>query len=243
MTDQSLKDKLIEIIQSERQIERDMVASLSEEARNAEKFIDRWGVKNVITHISSAKFGFAGDLTAGREGKEVTPFNAEYQAFNDRTYAQYQHASWDEVNAYADASVETLIAEVAQYDDAQLQQPNLQTWMDDGGTVSGYVFGFCVGHAYQHIAQLYAESGQPDTAYALLESAVTLHQSLNASPRDVAVTRYDIAAGFATMGRGDLAIPQLQMAVRDDPGFRAWLKKDRSFNTLHGNAEFEALCA
>lgn len=240
MAETSIRDTLIAMLRQERQIEREVAASLSEEARNAERLIDTWGLKHIITHISSAKFGIAGDLAAGRQGQDVVPFNAD-EHFSERIYAQYQHATWEEVTAYADASVDTLIAEAEQYDDARLQERTPQPWMPDGATVAGFIFGFGVNHPYEHIAQVYAENGHPDTAYALLESMIPLHRALDAPPYEVAISHYDLARAFTTLGRKDFALAHLRDALQGGAFLREWLAEDPTFDPLRDDAEFQAL--
>jgi TolB-like protein/Tfp pilus assembly protein PilF len=87
-------------------------------------------------------------------------------------------------------------------------------------------------------AAMLAELGETSRAEVWLERAAKI-ESIDS------ITRYNLAAAYAMLGRFDAALERLQQVFSDPPFSRRshveWLKHDSSFERLRGHPEFEAL--
>ncbi len=231
MTDISLQQQVVEVVRQSRQAERDAALCLNPAEREMQGTKETWTFKDGLVHINAWKVVLAENLADGRAGREADTV-PNFQAFNDSMFERFRTASWDDVNAYADEVVATLIAEIEQHDDTQLQQPDFYPWIRNGDTITSQILGSCFAHTFQHLGEFYLKRGEAERAISLYAIVIPAYQTLSPTPRAVGTASYNQACLYAQMGRGDLALPLITAAFAQRPDLIEWSRKDTDLDLI-----------
>src|SRR5512134_3550662 len=101
-----MNTELTELLKKGYQVEKEFIAVLSDEERNAEGTFENWSAKDIIAHNAYWRKHHAEDVLAVLAGK--TPTHTEDDQINDQVYSQYKDQSWKDVNTLVDTGLERM---------------------------------------------------------------------------------------------------------------------------------------
>ena len=115
-----MKNELNELLQKGYQAERDFIATLSDEERDADGNFEHWTAKDSIAHNSYWRKSHAEDVLAVLAGK--SPVQSDDDQVNEGVYSQYKDQSWEEVDTLVETGLERMGEALAALSEDDLQR-------------------------------------------------------------------------------------------------------------------------
>src|SRR5690242_13320471 len=100
-----MKSELTELIKKGDQVEKEFVAALSEEERNAEGTFESWSARDIIAHNAYWRKHHAEDVLAVLAGE--TPAHVDEQ-INAEVYSRYKDQSWEDIQTLVDTGLQRM---------------------------------------------------------------------------------------------------------------------------------------
>lgn len=218
-------------------MQRELVARLSDEEREALGTPERWSPKDVVAHITFWKRCSTLRLLALKRG-ELLPDFADYQRLNEETFARELLRPWTELLADTERVFADLVAATEGFTEDELTtaQPALEgrrLWQAIAG--NGYE------HPMVHLAQLYIEQGRVDWALELQERHALGLLSLDDSPEQQGAVHYNHACILALAGQTERALTLLRQALALRPDLVEWSQQDSDLASLRTLPEYQAV--
>ena len=116
---------LTELLQKGYQVEKEFVAALSNEERNAEGTFEHWSAKDIIAHNAYWRKHHAEDVLAVLAGK--TPTHMDEQ-INSEVYSRYKDQSWEDIHTLVDTGLERMGEAIASISEDDLQRDDFYPW-------------------------------------------------------------------------------------------------------------------
>lgn len=239
MEQPQIHDTLLRLLGRAREAQAAWAAGLPEAEQSAVGTPDRWAPKDELAHITFWQQITAERLTVARSGGQP-PDTSDFQALNDRTFAEQRDTPWAQVLASAEQAYATLAERVRALDGALLADPGRFEWTG-GQPLAASVLGNGFWHPLEHIARSYHARGEPGRAADLLENAVLHEPALAALPHDHGAALYNLACFYTTTGQPERALPLLPEALRLRPDLVEWSKQDADLDVLRDLPAFQAL--
>jgi hypothetical protein len=212
-----LREGLIDGLLAARAAEREIIAALNPDVRDARAADGGWSPKDIQAHLSAWRRHQADRLAARREGREEPQVPAaETDEANAIYHAERAGWTWDEVLADADAASDALIAEIRAASD--------ETVADD--RIVGTTMGNGPEHDLAHLPVLAVRVGLEDRVTDL---AATVEASVARGgwpPRSAAFARYNLACYHALAGRLDEARALLRQAFPGQEELQGYAPED-----------------
>src|ERR1051325_4527353 len=104
--EQTMKRELTELLQKGHQVEREFIATLSDEERNVDGTFENWSARDIIAHNAYWRKHHAEDVLAVLAGK--TPTHMDEQIINAEIYSRYKDQSWEDVDTLVDTGLKRM---------------------------------------------------------------------------------------------------------------------------------------
>ncbi len=235
----SLREMLLEVFAWIEAVEQDLGSGLSAGDRARVGSVDHWSPKDIICHVTAWRqvmlqsFQTRERISTARTAEELQPVNASL-------FEAYRNLPWPEVEEFARQARRGLRGLIAEAGEAELTAPGHFPWLE-GQILWRRIVGDLVLHPLTHFAQLLSDLGRKQEALELQVEAASRLLALDPDPIWQGLTRYNLACAYALAGRKELAIADLRQALRLQPGLTEWSKADPDFESIRGDADFQAV--
>jgi len=212
-----LRTGLIEGLRAARATEREVFVALDAADRDAPPADGGWSARDVQAHLSAWRQRQVDRLVARREGREEPALaSTETDEINAIFHAERADWPWDRVVADADATAESLAAEVLAATEETLTADN----------VTGSIMGNGPEHTLAHLAPIAARVGLEARVYELASNVEAIVDGGDWPSRPAAFARYNLACFHALGGRLDEARALLRQALPEQEELRTFAPED-----------------
>ena len=233
-----MKKELTELLEKGYQAEKEFMAALSDEDRNADGTFEDWTAKDSVAHNSYWRKRHAEDVLEVLAGK--SPTEEDEDEINAEVYAQYKDQSWDEVDGLLDTSLERMGEALAKLSEDDLQNDEFYPW-EQGRPLWRELVVNMYTHPIIHISEWHIKKGNTSRAAELYQEMTGQLTSLDDSPEWQGTIRYNNACSFSLLGDKETAINELREALKLNPGLTEWSQEDPDFEPIWGEAGYKAL--
>jgi len=236
--EQTMKRELTELLEKGYQVEKEFIATLADEERNAGGTFENWTAKDCIAHNAYWRKHHAEDVLAVLAGK--TPTHTEDDQINDKVYSRYKDQSWEEIDTLIDASMKRMGEAIASISEDDLQRHDFYPW-EQGRALWREIVTNIYTHPVIHMSEWHIKRGNPSRAAEMYQEMTRQLTSLDDSPDWQGTIRYNNACSFSLLGDKETAIHELGEALKLNPGLTEWSRQDPDFEPIRGEAGYKAL--
>ena len=233
-----MKQELTELLQKGYQAEKEFMATLSEEERNADGTFERWTAKDSIAHNAYWRKSHADDILDVLAGK--SPTHVDDDEINEDVYSQYKHQSWNEIEALIEKSLERMGAALTKLSEDDLQNSAFYPW-EGGRPLWREIVGNIYTHPIIHVSEWHIKRGNSARAAEMYQEMTGQLTTLDDSPEWQGTIRYNNACSFSLLGDKETAISELREALKLNPGLTEWSQQDSDFEPIRNEAGYKAL--
>jgi len=233
-----MKRELTELLQKGYQVEKEFIATLSDEERNAEGTFKNWSAKDSIAHNAYWRKHHAEDVLAVLAGKP--PTQTDDDQINDEVYSRYKDQSWEAVDTLVDIGMKRMGEAIASLSEDDLQRHDFYPW-EQGRALWREIVGNIYTHPVIHLSEWHIKRGYPVRAAEMYQEMTRQLTSLDYSPDWQGTIRYNNACSFSLLGDKETAINELREALKLNPGLTEWSQQDPDFEPIRGEAGYKAL--
>ena len=233
-----MKSELTELLKKGYQVEKEFVATLSDEERKAEGTFENWSAKDNIAHNAYWRKHHAEDVLAVLAGK--TPTHTDDDQINDEVYSRYKDQSWEDIDTLVDAGMKRMGEAIASISEDDLQRHDFYPW-EQGRALWREIVGNIYTHPVIHLSEWHIKRGNPARAAEMYQEMTRQLTSLDDSPDWQGIIRYNNACSFSLLGDKETAINELGEALKLNPSLTEWSQQDPDFGPIRGEAGYKAL--
>ena len=238
MTDSTKKDKLAKLLANVRAEEQALWDSLRDEERNASGEINRWAPKDHLAHTTFWTERMVAQLQAATGGEPLGSIE-DYQKTNDEVFEANKNRNWEDVLAWA--------TEVSRQFHTALDAVSEEVLEDTtesagtGGRPLWQNVALSMYHPMHHIADIYLERGDFQSAQSVRERVAEGLAALDDSDAWQGRTLYNLACFYALHDKPKRALTLLETTMKLSPNLIEWSKQDSDLDSLRELPEFQAL--
>lgn len=233
-----MNTELTELLKKGYEVEKEFVATLSDEERNAEGTFENWSAKDIIAHNAYWRKHHAEAALAVLAGK--TPTHIDDDQINPEVYSQYKDQSWEDIDTLVDASMKRMGEAIASISEDDLQRHDFYPW-EQGRALWREIVTNIYTHPVIHLSEWHIKRGYPARAAEMYQEMTGQLTSLDDSPDWQGTIRYNNACSFSLLGDKETAINELGEALKLNPGLTEWSRQDPDFEPIRGEAGYKAL--
>jgi len=233
-----MKDKLIELLERGDQLEKDFIASLSDEERDAPGSFEDWSPKDIVAHDFYWRKHHAEDVLDVLAGK--SPTNNDEDNVNEGVYTQYKDQSWDEIQTVIETGLKRMREALEGLSEDDLQNDKFYPW-EQGRPLWRDLVGNIYTHPIIHLSEWHIKRGNPSRAADLYQEMTNQLVTLDNSPDWQGTIRYNNACSFSLLGDKKKAISELREALNLNPGLTDWSKEDPDFEPIRHETGYKAI--
>ena len=239
MTGSSYKDNLGKLLADVRAEEQMLWDSLSDEERNVAGEIDRWAPKDHLAHATFWTERLVKQLQAAAGGEPPGSIE-DYQKTNDEVYETNKDRSWEDILAWAEEISRQFHTAFDAVSEEMLQ--NIPGSEGTGGRPLWRNVALTGAyHPMHHIADIYLERGDFQSAQAVQERVAEGLAALDESDAWKGPRQYNLACFYALHDKPQQALALLKIAFKRAPNLVEWSKQDSDLASLRELPEFQAL--
>jgi len=241
MTDSTKKDKLEILLADVRAEEQALWDSLRNEERNAAGEIDRWAPKDHLAHTTFWTERLITQLEAATGGEPPESIE-DYQKINDEVFEANKNRNWEDILARAievNRQLHTALDAVTE----EMLEDSPGAEGAGGPPLLRNVALTGVYHPMHHIADIYLERGDFQSAQAVQERVVEGLAALDKSNTWKGTMQYNLACFYALQDKPQRALALLKIAFKRAPNLIEWSKQDSDLDSLRELPEFQAMVA
>jgi hypothetical protein len=236
------QNKLIELLEHAYQIEQDLVASMSEQEKEAPGEPDHWAAKDELAHLAEWYLRLSRNIEAVKRGDEPHRNQADFNQTNVQIFEQFRYCSFAEVADLFQKGQQAIVDCLRGLSEEDLTSTEILPWSDGRPlwrifVVNGYM------HTVQHIAHIYNERGEAQKALAIQIDATELLASLLDNPEWKGLLSYNLACQYSLSGDKNRAIALLREGLALNPGLTEWSKQDPDLDPIRADPEYQAIYA
>jgi len=223
-----LQFAVISMLELARAGEREFVAGLPDNERDAAGSPESWSAKAMLAHVTDFKRQQVVRLECIQHGEELPGFPAVDHA-DSAVYGAYQAEPWKRVLADAERVSAELVARTGELDEAGLSGAGA-----NGRTLWAQLLVRGVWHSSGHIGPYLARHGRPDEAEAQARRLVDRARELGLppTPGSWAMGLYNVACAQVAAGRLGEGSATLAEAISLDPAFARSAEGDPDLEPL-----------
>ena len=233
-----MKDKLIELLGKGDQLEKDFIASLSDEERDATGSFENWSPKDIVAHDFYWRKQHAEDVLDVLAGK--SPTQTDDDEINEGVYIQYKDQSWEEIESLIETGLKRMREALEGLSEDNLQSDKFYPW-DQGRPLWRELVVNIYSHPIIHLSEWHIKRGNPSRAADLYQEMTNQLVTLDDSPDWQGTIRYNNACSFSLLGDKETAINELREALKLNPDLTEWSKQDPDFEPIRNEAGYKAL--
>jgi hypothetical protein len=212
-----LRVGLIDGLRASRAAEREVFDALDPATRDVATADGEWSAKDILAHLSGWRQRMSDDLAGRRQGRQAAPApDLPIDEINSNLHAERADWPWDRVVADAEATSETLAAEVSAAADDVIADPK----------IVGSIMGDGPEHDLGHLTGVAATVGKESQVLALADTTLAILDRGGWPSRSDAHARYNLACFHALGGNLDVARSLLRQALPQDDELRTLAPKD-----------------
>lgn len=233
------KDKITKLFDRAYRIELDFANALTEDQRSEIGSKDHWSAKDVLAHCAYWKTHHARNIHLVSNGE--TPTQAEdFNQVNEEIFEMHRSYSWDEVLALMERGYSSMV-DVLELDVlADLYKTDVLPWQE-GRPIWRVIVGNGYTHSVFHIASLYTEFGEIQTARDINEEMVESLSDLDDDPEWIGILRYNLACHYSLCGEEELAVKTLRESLMLNPSLLEWSKEDPDFEPVRNTQSYKKI--
>ena len=232
-----MKRELTELLGKGYQVEKEFIATLADEERNADGTFENWTAKDCIAHNAYWRKHHAEDVLAVLAGK--TPTHIDEQ-INKEVYSRYKDQSWEDIDTLVDSGLQRMGEAIALISEDDLQRDDFYPW-EQGRPLWKEIVGNIYTHPVIHLSEWQIKRGYPARAAEMYQEMTRQLTSLDDGPDWQGIIRYNNACSFSLLGDKEIAINELGEALKLNPGLTEWSRQDPDFEPIRGEAGYKAL--
>ena len=233
-----MKNELNDLLDKGYHAEKEFIAALSDEERNAEGTFEQWTAKDTIAHNAFWRKQHAEDILAVLAGE--SPIQTDDDQVNEGVYSQYKDHSWEEVEALIGSSLERMGAALEALRESDLQRSDFYPW-EQGRPLWREIVGNIFTHPILHVSDWHIKKGDRPRAAKMYQEMTAELIHLDDSPAWQGTIRYNNACSFSLLGDKDQAIHELREALKLNPDLTDWSKQDPDFEPIRNDVGYRAL--
>jgi hypothetical protein len=235
----SMKSQLLNILEKGRETELAFLVDLSEAERSQAGSFESWSAKDYVAHANYWQNHHSGQIERWTQGEslEQTP---QFDEANLAAYQEFADLSWEEVEAFAEATHAKTRAALESLNEEQLMGPSMDS---EGQVFWQNSLGSFFSHKLIHFSEFYTKHERNQETSRLWTEWAELVSPLDASSDWQGLTRYNAACGLALVGDAEGALKELQKSLELRPGLKSWSRRDSDLEILHQNPRFRELFA
>jgi hypothetical protein len=234
----TMKNELTDLLEKGYQVEKEFIAMLPDEERNADGTFERWTAKDSIAHNSYWRKHHAEDVLAVLAGE--TPIKPDDDQINQGVYSRYKDQSWEEVDTLIETGLKRMGEALAALSEDDLQSDKFYPW-EQRQPLWREIVGNIYTHPIIHLSEWHIKRGNPARAAELYQEMTGQLTSLDDGPEWQGTIRYNNACSFSLLGDNETAISELREALKLNPGLTEWSKEDPDFEPIRDEAGYKAL--
>lgn len=235
----TMRAKLIALIQRGAADQRDFIATLSEAERMATGTPAAWAVKDHLAHLNFWRRQSVIRLAAAKDGTEP-PNVDDFEALNARAFAEQQQTPWADLVADSERLFTEATDLLAGFTDDELTDPQRYPWRN-GQPLATSLTGNYFEHPAEHYTQLYRERGDTARAEAQQQAVVKTIAELFGQSAAYANALYNLGCYYARNAEPERAISALRQALPLNPSLVEWSRQDTDLDSLRTLPAFQAL--
>ena len=233
-----MKSELTELLQEGRKAEKEFIAALSDQERNADGTFENWTAKDTIAHNAYWRKHHAEDILAVLAGKK--PTHADDGQINGAVYSRYKDQSWEDIDTLIDDSMKRMGEAIESISEDDLQRHDFYPW-EQGRALWREIVGNIYMHPVVHLSEWHIKRGHPARAAEMYQEMTSQVTSLDDGPDWQGTIRYNNACSLSLLGEKETAISELREALKLNPGLTEWSRQDSDFEPIRGEAGYQAL--
>ena len=239
MTGSSYKNKLKKLVADVRTEEQALWDSLSDEERNAAGEIDCWAAKDLLAHATFWTERLVMQLQSATGGESPQKID-DFQKTNEEVYTANKDRSWEDVLAWATEVSRQFHTTLDAVSEEMLADTPMS--VGKGGRPLWQNVAFTgVYHPMHHVADVYLERGDFQSAQAVQERVAKGLAALDDGDAWQGSTQYNLACFYALHDKPQQALAQLKIAFKRAPNLLEWSKHDDDLDSLRELSEFQAM--
>ena len=236
--EQTMKRELTELLGKGYQVEKEFIATLADEERNADGTFENWTAKDCIAHNAYWRKHHAEDVLAVLA--EKTPIQPNDDQINKEVYSRYKDQSWEDIDTLVDSGLQRMGEAIASISEDDLQRDDFYPW-EQGIPLWREIVGNIYSHPVIHLSEWHIKRGYPARAAEMYQEMTRQLISLDDGPAWQGTIRYNNACSFSLLGDKETAINELREALKLNPGLTEWSRQDPDFEPIRGEAGYKAL--
>jgi len=229
MTDSTKKDKLGKLLADVSAEEQALWDSLRDEERNAAGEIDRWAPKDHLAHATFWTERMVAQLQAATGGEPPASIE-DYQKTNDEVFESNKNRNWEDIFAWAIEVSRQFHTALDAVSEEVLE--NTTGSAGTGGRPLWQNVALSMYHPMHHVADIYLERGDFQSAQSLQERVAEGLAALDDSDAWQGTLQYNLACFYALHDKPQRAL---------SPNLIEWSKQDGDLDSLRELPEFQAL--
>ena len=237
MENTQIKKEMLDLFMSLRTELTGLIDSLKEPQKIECGSLQRWGIKDMLAHLSFWGDHFNHQVEAARAGKPVPEAGDYYEIINDGVLLRNNKKTFEEARREEEAVFTKSIALLEAEDPGDLVDPNKYAHMK-GRSLLDRALGTECYHVAAHISDYYLKEGFYEKAAGLQEEYT---KKLLAFPGWDANAYYNLACFYSVNKKVEKALGNLEKAFNIKPDLKEWSKKDPDIDPLRGEPEYQKL--
>jgi len=234
------KSQLIELLEHVHRVEQKLIASMSEQEREAAGEPDHWAAKDELAHLAYWHEHTALNIQRVKRGEEPQPSTDDDNQANTRIFEQYRHSSFAEVFDLSERSHQAMLNCVRGLSEEDLTSTEFLP-DQNGRPLWRFVVGDGLMHTITHLAHIYNERSETQMALAIQVEAAELLAGLSDSQQWKGVLTYNLACQYSLSGEKDRAVALLREGLALDPSLTEWSKQDPDFDPIRADPDYQAI--
>ncbi|MGD8402444.1 MAG: ClbS/DfsB family four-helix bundle protein [Anaerolineales bacterium] len=233
-----MRDKLIELLEKGDRLEKDFMASLSAEERDANGTFEHWSPKDIVAHNYYWRKHHAEDALEVLAKK--SPTQNDEDEINAEVYTQYKDKSWGEIETLIETGLKRMREAIDGLSEDELQSDKFYPW-DQGRPLWRELVTNIYTHPIIHLSEWYIKKGNPSRAAEMYQEMTDQLATLDNGPEWQGTIRYNNACSFSLLGDKEKAINELREALKLNPRLTEWSQEDSDFEPIRDEPEYKAL--
>jgi tetratricopeptide (TPR) repeat protein len=237
MENARIKNEMLDLFISLRKELAEVLKNLNEPQKKECGSLQRWGAKDMLTHLAFWGDHFNRQVEAARADKPVPEAGDYYEIINDGVLLRNKEKTFEEARAEEEgAFAKTLELLESEDPDALVdaaKYPHLK-----GRSLLDRALGTECYHVVAHISDYYLKQGLYEKAAGLQEE---YSKKLSAFPGWDANAPYNLACFYSLNGKAEKALGNLKQAFLIKPDLKEWAKKDPDIDPVRQEPEYQRM--
>jgi len=237
MENARIKKEMLDLFMSLRKDLAEVLESLNEPQKKECGSLQRWGVKDMLTHLVFWGDHFNRQIEAARSGKPVPEAGDYYEIINDGVLLRNKEKTFEEAREEEEKVFAKTLELLESEDPDALVDTEKYAHMK-GRSLLDRALGTECYHVAAHISDYYLKQGFYDKAAALQEEYA---EKLLAFPGWDANAYYNLACFYSLNGKVEKALGNLEKAFSVKLDLKEWAKKDPDIDPLRQEPDYQRM--